>query len=354
MRQAIREKRRAERKAEKKEARRLERKAARREARHAERQAQKEAKREAQWDEALAKARAAKLAADPRPPSEREDSPSGRQPFAVYRSSGSGLPPLRTYLHQLRKRRGLIWHLARSELKGENYNTFFGQLWIILGPLMLAGVYVLGRSVIRPIGTVGERNFLIAHLVGAVFLFQFTAKSMNSGSRSIIRNKNMLMNTQLPASVFPLASAVRSLFDLLPLMLTLFALRIVLDQPTTWVYIFLPLIIGVQLVFNLGLMFGTATLMVFFRDFGNILNFVSRLWLWTTPVLYTTQEIPESVKGVLQWNPLYPMFAMYEQVFAGEIPSIGYLLWALAWAVPLFVVSVAVFLRKERDFAVRL
>lgn len=361
MREAIREERRAERQA-RREARRAARRAEREARRHtltdeerqARREARREAKREAQWEEALAKARAAKQDGDRPPPSERIDSPSGREPYAVYRATGTGLPPLRTYVHQVRRRLGLIWHLARSQLKAENFNTALGQLWLILGPLMLAGVYVLGRSVIRPIGSPAERNFLIAHLVGAVFFFQFTSKSMNSGSRAIISNKSLFLNTPLPAAVFPLATALRALFDLIPLALTLFALRLVLDQPTTWVYVFLPFVIGIQLVFNLGLMFGTAALMVFFRDFGKVLGFVSRLWLWTTPVLYTSTEIPESVRSILQLNPLYPIFVMYEQIFAGEVPDPQYVLWALAWAVPVFVAGLVYFLRREKDFAVRL
>lgn len=343
-----------QRRQERKEARKAARREARRVERNAQRRAEREAAREAEWDRALAKAESSGTREGSSREGDRGTSPSGREPLQVFESTGRGFPRMRHYQHQLRKRRGLVWHLARSQMKGENYNTFFGQLWLILNPLMLAGVYVLGRSVIRPMGSPAERNFLIAHLVAGVFLFQFTAKSMNQGSRSIVANKNMLLNTSFPRLVFPLATVVRSVFDLVPLMLTLFVVRIFLDQPTTWVYVFLPFVIAIQLIFNMGLIFGTAALVVMFRDVSNVLNFTSRLWLWMTPVLYTTAEIPESIRWLLQLNPLYPMFAMYEEIWVGKVPSPGLALWALAWAVPVFIAGLVLFLWKERDFAVRL
>ena len=61
----------------------------------------------------------------------------------VYEPTATGLPPLRPYLADLVARRRLIWHLARTDLKAEHYDTAIGQLWVVLDPLLTAAVYFL-------------------------------------------------------------------------------------------------------------------------------------------------------------------------------------------------------------------
>ena len=111
------------------------------------------------------------------------------------------------YLKGIWERRPFMWHLARTELKARNYDTALGQAWIILDPLLMAAVYYLLRTVVRPIGA-GDRNFVIDHLIWAVFFFQFTSKSLRQGAQSILGNKQMVLNTAFPRAVFPIVSVL--------------------------------------------------------------------------------------------------------------------------------------------------
>ena len=59
----------------------------------------------------------------------------------VFRSRRSGVPRLRTYLPELWARREFVYELARCTLRAQNYLNAFGQLWLILNPLLLGCVY---------------------------------------------------------------------------------------------------------------------------------------------------------------------------------------------------------------------
>ena len=102
----------------------------------------------------------------------------------VYESTATGLPPLRPYLAELWGRRRFIWHLARTDLKAEHYDSAIGQLWVILDPLLLAAVYFLLRTVVKPVGTGVDRNAIIAHLIWAVFVFTFV-QQLDDGGRAV-------------------------------------------------------------------------------------------------------------------------------------------------------------------------
>jgi teichoic acid transport system permease protein len=245
-----------------------------------------------------------------------------------------------------------MWHLARTELKARNFDTALGQAWIILDPLLMASVYYLLRTVVRPINA-EDRNFVIDHLIWAVFFFQFTSKSLRQGAQSILGNKQMVLNTAFPRAIFPIVSVLVALLDFLPTLIVYFIIHALLGLPFGASFLFLPLMILLLSMFNLGCALLYAPLTVFFRDTSALLPYLTQIWTYVTPVLYTVQEIPPNLLPFLRLNPLFPFWAALEQIFDGQMPSPGYLLWASAWAVAFLVGGSILFLVREREFAIR-
>jgi ABC-type polysaccharide/polyol phosphate export permease len=272
----------------------------------------------------------------------------------VYESTATGMPPMRPYLAELWARRRFIWHLARSDLKAEHYDSAIGQLWVILDPLLLAAVYFLLRTVVRPSGSGAVRNEIIAHLVWAVFVFTFVSNAMMAGARSLLNGRGLIMNAAFPRAILPITAIVKSTFDFLPTVFVYFAFHLVLGQPFGLALLALPGLVVVLAVMALGLGLLFAPLMVFYRDTGGFLPYVTKIWLYVTPALYFVKEIPPRLLVYLRFNPLYPSFAALEQIFRAHWPSPAYLIGATAWALGFFFVGAVVFLARERDFAVRL
>jgi teichoic acid transport system permease protein len=273
--------------------------------------------------------------------------------ITVYEPTVTGLPPLRRYWREMWNRRPFMWHLARTELKARHYDTVLGQVWILLDPILLAGVYFMLRSVVRPVGSAEERNYLIAHMIIGVCFYQYTARSLMMGSRSIVANQRMILNTAFPRAVFPVGAVLQSFLDLTPTILILFFVQVFLGQPFSLQLLWLPLVLGVLTVFCLGLAHLFGCLTVFVRDTAGFLPYVTQVWLYTTPVLYTIYEIPPAALPYLQLNPLFPFFAMFDSIFTGQPLSAVALFWAVVWAVSLFLVGTFSFLRKEREFALK-
>lgn len=275
------------------------------------------------------------------------------RPVTVYEPTVTGLPPMTPYLRGIWDRRPFMWHLARTELKARNYDTALGQLWIILDPMLMVGVYYMLRTVVRPIGSSEDRAFLIDHLIWAVCFFQFTSKSLRTGAQSILSNKQMILNTAFPRAIFPIVAVTVAFLDLMPTLLVYAIIHAILGLPFGASLLVLPLMLVLLTLFNLGCALLYAPLAVFFRDTTALLPYLSQVWLYMTPVLYTVNEIPANLLPILRWNPLFPFWGALEQIFAGQMPSAGYLLAAFAWAVVFFVGGSVLFLIRERDFAVR-
>ncbi|MEZ5179780.1 MAG: hypothetical protein R2746_16300 [Acidimicrobiales bacterium] len=56
----------------------------------------------------------------------------------------------------------------------------------------------------------------------------------------------------------------------------------------------------------------------------------------------------------LQVNPFFALFACYQAVVTGTVPSGRYVLQAMVWAVGLLYLGFRTFVSREREFALRL
>jgi hypothetical protein len=61
----------------------------------------------------------------------------------VYEPHRVGLPPMRSYLRELWRRRQFAFEMSRTTLRAQHFDTAFGQLWLVLNPLLLTCVYFL-------------------------------------------------------------------------------------------------------------------------------------------------------------------------------------------------------------------
>ena len=83
-------------------------------------------------------------------------------------------------------------------------------------------------------------------------------------------------------------------------------------------------------------------------------TYISRILLFTTPVIYPASVLSPTLQKLLIWNPLFPLFTCYRAVQAGGTPPRAELFQATVFAVVIFVIGARVFLSHERAFAMRL
>ena len=269
----------------------------------------------------------------------------------VYEPHRVGLPPLGTYLRDLWSRREFAVELARTNLRAQHYNTALGQLWLVLNPLLLGLVYF---ALVEIIGGNRGTDFL-AHLMLGLFAFRLVSTSVAQGARSVVGGGRLILNIPFPRALLPLASVMTAFMRFLPTLVVYAVVHAVAGLPVGWHLLWAIPIIGLLTLFAAGAAMFAATAQVYFRDVANFLPYLTRIWLYTSPVLYYADEVPGKFKPILAANPLYPMLsALSDVVNRAETPSLGLFGWGLLWAVGVFVLGALFFVSREREFAVRL
>jgi teichoic acid transport system permease protein len=273
--------------------------------------------------------------------------------YHVYEPYKVGLPPLGPYLRELARRREFALTLSRTKLRAKHFDTALGQVWLVLTPLLMACVYFMLVMVIRG-GSRGIEFF--AHLTAALFLFQLFAGSVREAVNSIVGGGRLILNTAFPRVLLPLSSVVGGFRRFLPTVPVYLVIHVIAGVAFGWAMLLAVPIVGLVLLMAAGFCCIVAAAQVYFRDLSGFLPHVLRIWLYSTPILYTAAEATDRGLGFLMWaNPMAPLIRSWSSVIDDQkLPDGGVLAAGAGWAILFFVVGILFFVSRERELAVRI
>jgi teichoic acid transport system permease protein len=268
----------------------------------------------------------------------------------VFEPHSSTMPDIREYVKALWARRQFMRELVRADLRTARARTVLGSLWTVLNPLFQAGIWFFLYTVLRR----GSAREFLPILVANFFLFGLSMSALSEGAQSIRRGKGLMLNSTFPRALLPVATVYKSLRSFVPeacVLVVIFPLMGGNLGPGLFV---LPLLFTLQIVMNVGIALLVSTYVVLVPDGNNVMQYVSRVLFFATPVIYPVELLPAAAKAVVQWQPLFPFFASYQAILGGGVPSPGLVVLSAFWAGALLVVGARVFLRREREFALHL
>jgi teichoic acid transport system permease protein len=272
-------------------------------------------------------------------------------PVAIYEPFRAGLPPLGTYLRALWSRRSFIAEFSRSELREQNYGSVFGQLWLILNPLLLSGVYFL---LIYIIGGHSDST-RYGHLTASLFLFYLISNSLSGGVKSITAGQRLILNTAFPRIMLPISASVIALFKFIPTLAVFLIMRSLLGLPFSWQMLWALPIMAIALFMGLGMAILISCINVYFRDIASFLPYLTRSLLYLSPILYQAADLSDKLKSIEIANPIFYLLDAWSQVMVyAKAPDLFSLAHSFIWAISIFIIGTYFFLSRERDFAVRL
>jgi teichoic acid transport system permease protein len=270
----------------------------------------------------------------------------------VYEPHKIGLPPVRPYVRELWRRREFAREMSRTSLRAQHFNTAFGQLWLVLNPLLLAGVYFMLVYILRS-GSRGVEFF--AHLLAGLFAYYFISDAIRLSAKSVVGGGRLILNTAFPRALLPLSSVLTSFMRFVPTLIIYVPVHLIAGLPVGVELLWVIPLIGLMIVLAAGATLLVSSLQVYFRDVKNFLPYFLRVWLYSSPVLYYADEVPDGLRWLLAVNPLGGLLTAWSDVITqGQSPELESLALAAGWAFGIFLAGALFFMSREREFAVRL
>lgn len=258
-------------------------------------------------------------------------------------------------LRALVVQRELLATFAWRELRARYKGSALGFAWNFVIPLLQLVVFWLLFGVLlqsRPVTVTGEKPFPIFLFVG-LLPWTFFANSLLAGASSIVANGAIVKKVKLPVQLLPAASVLSALVNFLLSLIVLFVVLAVFGPRNPVGILWLPVLVAVQIVLNLGLAYLLAALTVFFRDVEHILGILLMAWYFLTPILFPIALVESRPRELLllQLNPMTSVIVGYQRALLdGLPPDWPGLAYSLAFGLVAFAAGFAYFRRAKDDF----
>lgn len=249
--------------------------------------------------------------------------------------------------------RKLILLLSKEDFEARFAGSYFGVIWAFVQPcctiLVFWFVFQIGlRS--TPVQDYPYILWLISGLIPWFFFSEAWSNTTNVLLEYSYLVKKMVFKIEILPYVKILSSLVVHSFFIVILIL---AFGIYGYSPSIYtLQIFYYLICMIFLTLGLGVI--TCTVMVFFRDLGQILGIVLQFTMWLTPILWNVELIPLKFEWIFKINPLYYIVNGYRKCMMHPQMALvvdGYTVLFWGECVLLFIVGFNLFDKAKKHFA---
>ncbi len=226
-------------------------------------------------------------------------------------------------------------------------------MWSLLTPLANLMIYIFVFSLVlkirlKPMET-GTDSFAVYFLIGLLPWTAFS-EALSSATEAFLGRANLITKVAFPLEILPMAGVIVP-FCLNGLGFLMFLVYLVWKGYFHMAWTWLPLVVGVHMIFTLGMVSLIASLSVFLRDIKHFIGTAISLWFFLTPIIYPLSMVPEKLRWVIKINPMYPFIDLYHQVLLHHYISFGMLAYVTGLALLCFVGSVIFFERSKHAFA---
>lgn len=272
------------------------------------------------------------------------------EPNTVYIKPSTGLAALN--LRDLWQYRELILFLIWRDIAVRYKQTALGAAWAIIQPVMnmLVFTFLFGRIAKVPIdGDIPYPLFSFA----ALLPWGLFSTALNTASRSLTSNHNMISKTYFPRLVLPIASVLSGIVDFAIAFLVLLGMMFYFNvAPTAHIWWALPLFLLLAIITALGVGLWLAALNVQYRDIGYALPFLTQFWLFATPVAYSSTVISGAWQFLYSLNPMAGVVNGFRWALLGVGTGPSPELWlSIAISLAVLVSGLVYFRSMERTFA---
>jgi lipopolysaccharide transport system permease protein len=220
--------------------------------------------------------------------------------------------------------RGFISGSVRREFQSKYRNSLLGAAWTVLNPLSMIVVYtvvfsqVMGSRIPGLASIYGYGIYLCAGILTWGLFAEITSRSQSV----FIDHGNLIKKLQFPRLCLPVIVVLNALVNF-GIIFALFTLFLVISGNFPgWIYLAVFPVLAMQIVFAIGLGIVLGVLNVFFRDVGQFFTILLQFWFWFTPVVYPIATLPQSVRNLLQYNPMTAPITAYQAILVhGAMPD---------------------------------
>jgi lipopolysaccharide transport system permease protein len=227
--------------------------------------------------------------------------------------------------------RGFVLGMVARDFRGRYLGSALGASWAVLNPLAQILIYtVVFSQVMRArLPNMSDTLAYSLYLCAGVLTWNYFVEVLLRSQAVFLEQANMLKKVSFPRVTLPSYVFLSASVNFAIIWGVFLAFLLVSGRWPGWVLVALLPLLLIQQVFAVGLGLVLGVTNVFFRDVAQAVGVGLQFWFWLTPIVYPLSAVPEVVRRLMAWNPLYPLIASYQRIIVEhEWP-----VWSHLWLV---------------------
>lgn len=246
--------------------------------------------------------------------------------------------------------RELLKTNVKKNIRGKYKASVLGVLWSFINPLLQVVVYAIVFPHLMGIQT----NNYIVYLVTGIIPWTYFQNVLIGCVSCVKGNAGIIKKVYFPRIVLPISTLLSEFVNFLISCVIILVFCLIWDIGISWHIIFVPLIAAIEGIFVLGLGLIGGALDAYLQDLEYIINFLTNLLFYGTPIVYDIRNYSVESKLVqaVMMNPLTKIMNAYRNVFMDHtVPDMKALGIVFLISVGICIVGYAIFKKLEKGFA---
>ena len=184
-------------------------------------------------------------------------------------------------------------------------------------------------------------------------LWSFITMTIMQGTVCILANAGIIKKVYFPREILPISINTSGLINFLISCLIIFIFLIASGIGFSKYILFLPIIIIVQYILQLGIILITSAVNIYIRDAEYIINFLVNMIFYATPIIYSAKMFEgTSIAWLIKINPMASIINSYRNIlFYQTLPELKALFYTFLGSLILLFISFKIFNKLQRGFA---
>jgi lipopolysaccharide transport system permease protein len=246
--------------------------------------------------------------------------------------------------------RELLFYLTWRDLKVRYKQTALGIGWVIIPPIfnMLVISIIFGGLAKLPSEGVPYAIFAFAGLVP----WGLFSRALTGAGNSLLSGAGLSAKVYFPRLTITFSSVLSSLVDSGITLVVLFGMLLWFGVSVTWSWLALVFFSALALLTALGVGVWLAALSVQFRDVAQLSSLLLTVWMYASPVVYSSTLLPGGVLRTLYWlNPMAIVVQGFRwSVLGSPLPPLSLAIVSMTGVLLALVSGLYYFQRVERTF----
>jgi lipopolysaccharide transport system permease protein len=244
----------------------------------------------------------------------------------------------------------LFYFLTWRDIKVRYKQTVLGVAWAVIQPLITMVVFsvVFGRLAELPSDGIPYPIFSYA----ALLPWQLFSRALSDAASSLVSNQRMITRIYFPRIFLPASSIISGLVDFSISFLVLLGMMFYYEISINWNVMFLPLFLLLTVINSMAIGMWLSALNVRYRDIKYVTPFLLQVWLYATPIAYSSTLIPENWQILYSLNPMVGVVNGFRWALLGQTFEASSLFFVSIGAVLVFFFSGLIYFQyMEQTFA---